>query len=127
MEDGIAYGDVIEGVDFNYAARLTAVNAVVLAGLAWAPPSLLPSVSAVRYVPRRPCNGTRSMILLLSVTDSGGAIPPPPMDPFPIGACRKTQFTLEGMVIDNFLFGVSAVGSSGNESVVVFPSGRLRR
>ena len=31
VEDGIAYGDVIEGVDFDYAARLTAVNASVLA------------------------------------------------------------------------------------------------
>ena len=38
-----------------------------------------------------------------------------------------TQFTLEGMVIDNFLFGVSSVGRDGNESVVVFPSGRLQR
>jgi hypothetical protein len=38
-----------------------------------------------------------------------------------------TRFTLEGMVIDNFLFGVSSVGRNGNQSVVVFPSGRLRR
>ncbi|NBW94791.1 MAG: M28 family peptidase, partial [Bacteroidetes bacterium] len=34
VEDGISYGDVIEGVNFDYAARLTAVNAVALAGLA---------------------------------------------------------------------------------------------
>ena len=128
MEDGIAYGDVIEGVDFNYAARLTAVNAVVLAGLAWAPPE----PAAIRI---------------------GGAVRPsttlqwdPVDDPSLVGyrlwwrdttapqwthsrlvPAETTQFTLEGMVIDNFLFGVSAVGSSGNESVVVFPSGRLRR
>ena len=38
-EDGIAYGDVIEGVDFDYARNLTAVNAISLAGLAWAPPA----------------------------------------------------------------------------------------
>src|SRR3546814_13764212 len=37
-EDGIAYGDVIEGVDFDYVARLTALNAVSLAGMASAPP-----------------------------------------------------------------------------------------
>src|SRR3546814_15374707 len=37
-EDGIAYGDVIEGVDFDYVAKLTARNAVSRAGMASAPP-----------------------------------------------------------------------------------------
>lgn len=37
VEDGRAYGDVIEGVDFDYAAKLTALNAVSLAAMAWAP------------------------------------------------------------------------------------------
>ena len=36
-ENGIKYGDVIEWVDFDYAARLTAVNALTLASLASAP------------------------------------------------------------------------------------------
>jgi len=128
VEDGIAYGDVIEGVDFDYAARLTAVNAVALAGLAWAPPE----PDAVRI---------------------GGAVRPSttlqwdPVDDPDLAGYRvwwrdttapqwthsrlvtpeTTQFTLEGMVIDNFLFGVSSVGKDGNESVVVFPSGRLQR
>ncbi|MHC4429817.1 MAG: M28 family peptidase, partial [Planctomycetota bacterium] len=38
-ENGIRYGDVIEGVDFDYAARLTGVNVATLAALAWAPPA----------------------------------------------------------------------------------------
>ncbi|MEZ4986974.1 MAG: hypothetical protein R2795_18375 [Saprospiraceae bacterium] len=38
-EDGIAYGDVIEGVNFDYAAKLTGVNMVTLASLASAPPA----------------------------------------------------------------------------------------
>jgi hypothetical protein len=37
------------------------------------------------------------------------------------------QHTLEGFVIDNFLFGVAAVGKDGNESVVVFPSSLIPR
>jgi hypothetical protein len=37
-EDGIEYGDVIEGVDFDYARKLTALNVVSLAGMASAPP-----------------------------------------------------------------------------------------
>ena len=35
--------------------------------------------------------------------------------------------TLEGLVIDNYLFGVAAVGRDGNESVVSFPTGQIPR
>ena len=38
-----------------------------------------------------------------------------------------TDFVFEGLVIDNFLFGVSAVGRDGNESTVVFPNERIPR
>jgi hypothetical protein len=38
-----------------------------------------------------------------------------------------TDYTLENIVIDNFLFGVAAVGKDGNESVVVYPSSIIRR
>ena len=31
------YGDVISGVNFNYAKKLTAVNAINLASLGWSP------------------------------------------------------------------------------------------
>ena len=31
------------------------------------------------------------------------------------------EFTLENIVIDNYLFGVSSVAKDGNESPVVFP------
>ena len=30
-------------------------------------------------------------------------------------------------MIDNYLFGVAAVGSDGNESVIAFPSGQISR
>ena len=36
VEDGIKYGDTIDGVDFDYAAKLTNLNAVVMASMAWA-------------------------------------------------------------------------------------------
>lgn len=36
-EDGIKYGDTIDGVDFDYAAKLTGLNAVTMASMAWAP------------------------------------------------------------------------------------------
>src|SRR5690606_37345149 len=37
-EDGNVYRDTIDGVDFSYAAKLAALNAVSMAGMAWAPP-----------------------------------------------------------------------------------------
>ena len=36
-ENSIAYGDVLSGVNAAYTAKLTAVNAITLASLAWAP------------------------------------------------------------------------------------------
>ena len=33
-----------------------------------------------------------------------------------------SEFTLEGIVIDNFFFGVASVGENGYESPVVFPN-----
>ena len=128
VEDGISYGDVIEGVNFDYAARLTAVNAVALAGLAWAPPE----PDAVRI----------GGAVQPSTTLEWDAVDDPDLAGYTIWwrdttapqwthsrfvPAGTTRFTLEGMVIDNFLFGVSSVGKDGNESVVVFPSGRLQR
>ena len=37
-ENGITYGDTLDGVNADYAAKLTALNAITLAGLADAPP-----------------------------------------------------------------------------------------
>src|SRR6056300_1806668 len=37
-ENGSKYGDTFEHVDFDYAAKLTAVNAITLASLGWAVP-----------------------------------------------------------------------------------------
>src|SRR5690606_8882849 len=39
VEEGREYGDVIEGVDFDFAARMSSLNATVLAALAWGPPA----------------------------------------------------------------------------------------
>ena len=36
------------------------------------------------------------------------------------------SFTLNGIVIDNFIFGISSVNSKGFESIVAFPQGTFR-
>lgn len=118
------YGDVLSGVDFNFTAKLTSLNAVTLASLAWAPPP--------------PANTTISGAVKASTTLSWDK---------PLGKMSENlagyrihwrlttepnwtssrfvgdvnQFELENIVIDNYFFGVSSVSKEGFESPVVFP------
>ena len=39
---------------------------------------------------------------------------------------EAVQYTLENIVIDNYFFGVAAVGKNGQESLIVFP-GEVKR
>ena len=126
-ENGIEYGDVVEGVDFDYAARITAVNAAVLASLAWAPPA-----------PKNVLVGGAGRP---STTLAWDAVDDPNLAGYKVYwrdttspqwensrfVGNVTEFTLENLVIDNYLFGVASVGRDGNESVVVFPGGQIRR
>ena len=127
-EDGIAYGDVIEHVNFEYAQKLTAVNAVALASLAKAPPkpqevkiggAVQPSTTLKWTKPEDPENNIRGYkIYWRKTTDH-------------LWESQRfvgdiNEFTLEGHVIDNYLFGVSTVGKNGHESVVAYPSGLIR-
>jgi len=120
-ENGIEYGDVIEWVDFDYAARLTGVNAAVLAALAWAPapPQSVRISGAVRpsttlqWEPS-PAPNVAGYKIYWRLTTA-----PQWTDWVWVG--NTTSHTLENVVIDNYLFGVAAVGADGNESVVVFP------
>ena len=126
VEDGIAYGDVVEGVNFEYAKHLTAVNAISLAGLAWGPPA--------------PSNVGIGGVVAPDTKLEWDAVDDPNVAGYKIYwrettspqwqysryVGNVTSFTLDGIVIDNYLFGVATVGKDGNESVVVFP-GRVIR
>lgn len=123
-ENGIAYGDVLEHVNFEYATKLTAVNAINLASIAWAPPA--PKEVKIGGIVEP------SARLLWSKVD--GAVSykiywrdtTAPNWEHSRDVGDVTQFTLEGIVIDNFLFGVSAIGKDGFESPVVFPNAIMR-
>jgi Zn-dependent M28 family amino/carboxypeptidase len=123
-EDGIAYGDVVDGVNFDYAARLTAVNAISLAGLAWAPPAPtgVKIGGAVRPSTRLAWDAVEGSAGY-AVYWRDTTAPQWQKRRFITGA---TEYTLEGIVVDNFLFGVASVGADGHESEVVFPSGLIR-
>jgi len=125
-EDGIKYGDVIEKVDFDYASRLTAVNAISLAGLAWAPPA----PESVRIGGVVQPSTLLEWDMVESETLAGYRIywrdTTAPQWEHSIYVGKTSRFLLEGIVIDNYLFGVASVGKDGNESQVVFPSSVIR-
>ncbi|MEE8422773.1 MAG: M28 family metallopeptidase, partial [Dehalococcoidia bacterium] len=119
-EAGIEYGDVIEAVDFEYASRLTAVNVATLASLAWAPPA--PTGVEVSGA------GTGSTTLAWQPVESkalaGYSVywrltTEPQWTQHQLVRLKATH-TMEGVVIDNYLFGVASVSQDGNESVVSF-------
>lgn len=127
VENGIEYGDVVEWVDFDYVAKMTALNAAVLASLAWAPPA---PTNVQIGGSNRP-----STVLAWEGSDdpdlAGYKVywrdTTSPQWDHSLWAGVVSEFTLENVIIDNYLFGVSSVNKSGDESPVVFPSRQLRR
>ena len=127
VEDGIAYGDVIEGVDFDFAASLTAVNAICLAGIAWSPkpPDLVMIGGAVKpstrlkWDPVADPNLAGYKIYWRNTTS--------PQWEYSKWVGMETDVTLKNIVIDNYLFGVAAVSKDGNESIVVYPKTLIPR
>ena len=123
LENGIAYGDIIEGVNFNYAKKLTSVNAINLASLAWAPPSIKKlSIGGIveasvkfKWEKVQDPNVIGYKIYWRDTTS------PTWQNERFVGDIDK--YTLKGIVIDNFYFGIATVGKNGYESPVVFPNG----
>lgn len=124
-ENGIEYGDVVSGVNFDYAEKLTAVNAINLAAMAWAPPA--PEKVEIGGIVEP---NTKLKWKAVDGDIAGYKIywrdTTSPQWQYSRFVGNITAFTLEGIVIDNYLFGVAAVGKNGHESLVVFPSGTFR-
>lgn len=119
VEDGIEYGDVLEGVNFRYAAKLTALNAVTLASLAWAPEppanvTIEGAVSPHTTLKWSKTKGAESYKVYWRLTTS-------PVWTTSRAVGDVAEYTLKNVVIDNYFFGVAAVSASGFESPVVFP------
>ena len=123
-EDGVAYGDVIEGVNFDYARKLTSLNVVALAAMAAAPPfpanveiagAVQPSTTLKWTRPTgRAARNLAGYRLHWRLTDA-----PQWTNSMDVGDVE--EFTLENIVIDNYFFGVSSLSKDGAESPVVFP------
>lgn len=121
-ENDREYGDTIAGVDADYAAKLTALNAITLAGMAGSPPfpaiveatgAVQPSAKLTWETPENAANlaGYRVHWRLTTAPEWTHSR-------F-IGKVNEWEFT--NLVIDNYFFGVSAVAKDGSETPVVFP------
>ena len=122
VENGIAYGDVIEGVNFDYLRRVTGLNAASLASLSWAP-------SAPRDV-RIGGGGQYAALLQWQAPEDSANV-----DHYRVYWRRTdsptwdhaedvrgvTNYTATGRTVDSWFFGVAAVSREGHESVVVYP------
>lgn len=123
-ENGIDYGDKLEFVNFDYAAKLTAVNAINLASIASAPPepknvSIGGVVEASAKLKWEKVDGAAGYKIYWRDTTS-------PTWDHSRYVGDVSEFTLKGIVIDNSFFGVASVGKNGFESVVVFPNSVFR-
>jgi hypothetical protein len=123
-EDGITYGDTIDGVDFDYNAKLTSLNVAVMAQIANAPPfpanvtiegAVQPSTTlSWTLATGEAAENLAGYRVHWRLTDSNQWT----HSRF-VG--QVDTWTLENVVIDNYYFGVSAVALDGSETPVVFP------
>jgi hypothetical protein len=110
MEKGIAYGDVVAGVDFAYLANMTRVNVVALADMAWAPApppevKIAGAVSPETSLSWTDCKGAAGYWVRWRDTD--------------LPAWKEQIYTADTKtvvkehVVDDFSFGVAAVSPEG--------------
>ena len=118
-ENGIKYGDVLDGVDFAYLAQVTRLNAVSMAALAMAPApptgvdisGAVSTDTMVKWTPAR--DAAKNRLWWRATTD--------PQWRFSREAAPSGQALLKEINIDDWFFGVSAISADGYESPVVFP------
>lgn len=123
-EDGRHFGDTVEFVDFDYAAKATSLNAATLALLAGAPPipsnvtiqgAVSPDTTLSWAVPQgEAARNLAGYRVHWRLTDEAQWT-----NSRWVG--MTDSFTLENVVIDNYYFGVSAVAEDGSPTPVVFP------
>ena len=109
-------------MDYDYAAKLTALNAVSLAGMSWAPEppqnvDIRGAVHPSTPLSRNDARGEENVMgykVYWRLTSE-------PQWQWSRYVGDVNEYTLEIVVIDNYIFGVASVSPDGFESPVVFP------
>ena len=118
-EKGIKYGDTIDGVDFRYLARVTALNTVTMAAMSRAPApptgvSIEGALATDTTVHWKKVPGAAGYVVHWRDTTA-------PQWQYSRSVGDMDQAVIKDVVIDDWFFGVSAVSVDGYESPVVFP------
>jgi hypothetical protein len=122
VENGVQFGDLEQYLDYDYIANVARINAAALAALANGPAapqnvkveaSTLSTDTQLEWTGehRARSRGLRDRLprhdrAVLVARDQGR---------------QRHSFTVKNITKDNFLFGVRAVDTDGNQSVVTFP------
>lgn len=123
-ENGREYGDTVDKMDFDYAARITALNVSVIRRLATAPAApgnvrMDGAVSTDTTVRWNAVPGATGYRIHWRRNDAQDWTD---FRDVPAGA---TELVLKDIVVDDHFVGVSAIGPGGTRSIVVF-AGRGR-
>ena len=133
-ENGIKFGDTIENMDFPYLEKVTKLNVAALAAIASAPPppevTLEGSVSIDTFVRWNWVKGARAHVVRWRRTDEPNWTQERRMlvENSATGICTASvpphctppshMVMLEGIRVDDWVFGVSSVSTDGFESPV---------
>lgn len=119
VENGIHYGDTLDGVDFAYLAQVTRLNAITMASMAKAPAppagvDIDGAVSSDTTIKWKAVAGASTYRVHWRDTTA-------PQWQRSYAAGAATTLSLKDVVVDDGFFGVSAVSADGYASPVAFP------
>jgi acetylornithine deacetylase/succinyl-diaminopimelate desuccinylase-like protein len=141
VENGTEYGDTVDKMDFPYLAKVTKLNVAALAALARAPmppaPSVEGAVSTDTSLTWNLVKGAESYRVRWRRTDAADwehslRVPSQAraqdLAGNGPGQAAKQRATLQGVRVDDFVFGVSSLSAEGHESPVAsaVPGGAFR-
>jgi len=122
VENGVQFGDLEQFLDYDYIANVARVNAAALTALANGPAapqnvkveaSTLSTDTQLEWTANTEPDLAGYEIVYRDTTE--------PFWSHVIEVGNVTSFTVKNITKDNFLFGVRAVDTDGNRSVVTFP------
>ena len=116
-ENGIAYGDTVDKMDFDYLAKVTALNVLTATALAEAPPApasatLGGAVTSDTTVKWDAALGAQLYRVYQRRADA--------QDWTFVRDVTGTETVLEGLIVDDHFVGVSSVSETGAESTITF-------
>ena len=108
-------------MNFDFVRKLTAVNAICLAGIAWAPPAPTTLMIGGAVKPSTTLRWDKVLANNLAGYKVYWRNTTSPQWEYSKWVGLEEQVVLKNIIIDNFLFGVVAVDKNGNESIVAYP------